>query len=56
VTGFGLEQPEGDVAEQRAPDEREFEPIDELPAEAAEADVVEQHLVVPVDDEDRPDG
>lgn len=29
-----------------------FEPIDELPLDADEADVVEQHQPVPVDDDD----
>jgi hypothetical protein len=55
--GFGFEQPEADVVEQRRdeahPTDPELEPIDELPEEANEADVVDQHLVVPVDDEDR---
>lgn len=55
--GFGLEQPEADVVEQRRdeapPTDPELEPIGELPEEANEADFVEQHRVVPVDDEDR---
>ncbi|HEV2780713.1 MAG TPA: hypothetical protein VGX25_15090 [Actinophytocola sp.] len=55
--GFGLEQPEADVVEQRReeaqPTDPELEPIDELPEDANEADVVDQHHVVPVEEEYR---
>ncbi len=50
-----MERPDADVLDQQReqgqPDEQELEPIDEIPAEANEADLVEQHRVVPVDDE-----
>jgi len=51
-----MERPDADVLDQQReqgpPDEQELEPIDEIPAEANEADLVEQHRVVPVDDDE----
>lgn len=46
------EQPIEDVLEQQAEveDAPSLEPLNELPAEADEADVVDQHRVVPVDE------
>lgn len=52
-TGFGIEQPVPDVVDQRReqalPAEPEFVPLEDIPPEANEADVIEQHLVVPED-------
>ena len=51
---LGDEQPEADVLDQRReeapPVDPELEPIGELPVEANEADIIEQHRIVPVDD------
>lgn len=55
MTGFGIEQPESDVVQQRIeeePAEPGPESIEELPMDADEADVVDQHRVVPLGDED----
>jgi hypothetical protein len=50
-----MERPDADVLDQQRTfddhDEPDDEPIEELPIEANEADLVEQHRVVPVDDE-----
>ena len=53
---LGYEQPEADVLEQRreegSPDEPGLEPFAEMPVEANEADLIDQHQVVPgYDDE-----
>jgi len=52
-----LERPDADVLDQQrelhSADEQEFEPIEEIPAEADEADLVEQRRAVPIDDEMR---
>lgn len=52
---FSVETPVPDAVDQRRedapPTDPELEPIEQIPAEANEADVVEQHQVVPVDDE-----
>ncbi|HEU5471745.1 MAG TPA: hypothetical protein VFV67_13925 [Actinophytocola sp.] len=53
---LGYEQPEADVLDQRReegpPDEPGLEPFGEVPVEADEADLMEQHRVVPAYDED----
>lgn len=53
---LGTEQPEADVLDQRRveapPTDPELEPFGDLPPDANEADVVEQHQVVPYYDED----
>ena len=52
---LGYEQPEADVLDQlreQGPDEPGLEPFGERPVEADEADLVEQHLVVPDDEDD----
>jgi hypothetical protein len=58
-TGFGVEQPVPDVVDQRRdearPTEQEFEPIEDIPRDANEADVIDQHVVVPVDEDPDPD-
>jgi len=48
-----MERPDADVLDQQRDltDEQELEPIEEFPAEANEADLVEQHRVVPLDEE-----
>jgi hypothetical protein len=46
-----MERPDADVLDQQRTFDEDDEPIEELPIEANEADLVEQHRVVPVDDE-----
>jgi len=52
-----MERPDADALEQQREqfpaDEEELEPIEEVPAETNEADLVEQHRVVPIDDDGR---
>lgn len=51
----GTEQPEADLAEQSLAlddDVEEFDPPEALPAEAGEADVLDQRRIVPPPDED----
>jgi hypothetical protein len=59
-TQLGPEAPVEDVLEQLReevePDDETVEPIAEPPEEASEADYVEQHIVVPVDDDGYPGG
>jgi len=50
-------RPDADVLEQQREqvpaEDEELEPIDEFPIETNEADLVEQHRAVPLDDEER---
>jgi hypothetical protein len=50
-----MERPDADVLDQQREErpayDEDVEQIDELPIEANEADLVEQHRVVPLDDE-----
>jgi hypothetical protein len=51
-----MERPDADVLEQQQEgvpaDEQELESIEEIPVETNEADLVDQHRVVPIDDEE----
>jgi hypothetical protein len=52
---FGIEAPLPDAVDQHREQipatDQDLEPIEHIPPDANEADVVDQHRVVPVDDE-----